>query len=164
MESFPLDPDGDCLGYEHCTGLFVDGETLAVTRCNQCQRFETDEDAAACVDALIDLLRRVGRQIKADTVADAFDELVKRANVGDQPDKNASEAYMTRELTHAERVIDLFADWRSNYRPGGPTGGTEGERHDACDFIRFVAKTIGVSSTDLRRIAKQNDSDARREL
>jgi len=68
-----------------------------------------------------------------------------------------------RELTHTERVIDLFADWRSNYRPGGPTGGTEGEHHDAYEFVRFVAKTIGVSSTDLRRIAKQNDSDARRE-
>lgn len=64
-----------------CEGLFVDGETLAVTRCDTCERFESDEDAAACVDTLINLLYAVHVDSKAATVADALDELVKRAGV-----------------------------------------------------------------------------------
>ncbi len=89
-------PDDDedvqsCMRYDHCAGLFVDGHTLAVTRCDYCERFETDFDAAACAHALIDLLRRVGRQLhrqgKKCSVADAMDELVKRAHVEDEPEQ-----------------------------------------------------------------------------
>jgi hypothetical protein len=102
-------PDDDedkqaCMRYDGCAGLFVDGHTLAVTRCDYCERFETDFDAAACAHALIDLLRRVGRQLYkreqerckrtndpddalSVTVADALDELVKRAHVEDEPER-----------------------------------------------------------------------------
>lgn len=84
-----------CEQYVSCPGLFVDGEQLNVTRCDSCQRFESDLDAAACADALIDLLRRVGHQMyrragreqkESMTVADVMDELVRRAHVEDEPE------------------------------------------------------------------------------
>jgi hypothetical protein len=103
-EPLPDPERANCEEYVHCAGLFVDGHTLAVTRCDSCQRFETDFDAAACAHALIDLLRRVGRQLYkreqerrkrtndpddalSVTVADALDELVKRAHVEDEPEQ-----------------------------------------------------------------------------
>ena len=77
-----IDDDSEramCEQYTHCVGLFVCGDSNRVCRCSTCMRFETDDDAAACAGELIDLLREVAYEIKAPTVADALDELVKRA-------------------------------------------------------------------------------------
>ena len=57
----PTSPETFHLGEDECKttrcpGLFVDGETLAVTRCDTCERFESDEDAAECVNVLLDML------------------------------------------------------------------------------------------------------------
>jgi hypothetical protein len=65
----------------HCMGAFVDEETLAVTRCDSCKRFETDEDAAALCTALLEILYGVAREAGSPTVADALDEVARRCAV-----------------------------------------------------------------------------------
>lgn len=79
---------------ECCAGLYIDGKTLRVKACPHCRRFETDQDAAVCAEALIDLLRRVNRQLVAQgedaTVADALEELAGRAHVGDRQTEHSA--------------------------------------------------------------------------
>lgn len=78
---------------ECCAGLYIDGKTLRVKACPHCARFETDQDAAACAEALIDLLRRMNRRLTqlrlADTVADALHALNVRAGVGGECEHSA---------------------------------------------------------------------------
>src|SRR5579863_9085607 len=62
-----------------CEGLFVNGDTCCVERCDTCQRFADDGDAGNLATTLINLLYAVHVDCKAATVADALDELVKRA-------------------------------------------------------------------------------------
>lgn len=48
-----------------CPGLFVNSETLAVERCDTCKLFDSDESAAACAEALIQLgLQALARRPK----------------------------------------------------------------------------------------------------
>lgn len=103
-----------CEQYIHCAGLFVDGETLAVTRCDACDRFEHDPAAASFTNNLIDLVRRVGHQMyrlaskeqkEALTVEAVMAELVRRAGVEDEPEHLLAPKDFEHRSTRVQRAL-----------------------------------------------------------
>ena len=110
-----------------CEGLFVDGDTFAVTRCDTCKRFEDDHDAANLATVLINLLHAVHLDSKAATVADALDELVARAGVrpfGEKKLESPAEAAwkaVQASLKAGEDIDSALVDAAERYRLGSAT-------------------------------------------
>lgn len=59
-------------------GVLLNAETLEVMRCDECNLFDTDEDAAAAVAELLKVLGEVYEAITG-SVGDALDELERRS-------------------------------------------------------------------------------------
>ena len=63
----------------HCVGFHCEPTSKRVHRCAECNLFDTDEDAAHAVVALIEILTTLKKASPGVTVADLLDELERRA-------------------------------------------------------------------------------------
>jgi hypothetical protein len=87
-----------------CVGAFTNVETLAIEHCDQCKKFETDEDAAAMVDCLLEVLQAMLKRMPGKSVAEAFDELENRV-LGGRAKEMEGDWHCGSEECHYKHVL-----------------------------------------------------------